>query len=311
MSTFDIFVSYASPDKEVAEALVSSLEERGAKCWIAPRNIDPGSDYGGEIIKGIQNSVLFVLVFSAHSNKSKHVLREVDRAIELDRTIVPVKIDKTLPMGGMDYRLCTVQWVELGELPIPRKIIDDILVVLAAAKQRERTKKKDMSKEENHESDEQNYHQYIELYKQNLISEINNNLVLELYDKPHYEDICITPLVFSTDSLGKLKKVVEINKVLASSKVSIIGEPGSGKTTALRKLALDLLHQSPTEILPVFISLASFSSEYKEKTIKDFQEYLNREVSLFGCPNINLFEQAGIKLILLLDGWDEIIPDNA
>jgi hypothetical protein len=117
--------------------LVASLETQGAKCWIAPRNIDPGGDYGEEIVKGIRDSILFVLVFSAQSNESKHVLREVDKAIAFDKVIVPIKIDRAMPTGGMDYRLCTVQWVESEELPIPKKVIDDILAVFTAAKKRE------------------------------------------------------------------------------------------------------------------------------------------------------------------------------
>lgn len=134
---YDIFVSYSSSDNEVVQYLVSCLETKGFKCWVAPRNIKPGCDYGEEIIKGIQNSVLFVLVFSTQSNNSKHVLREVDKAIGFDKVIVPIKIDKTLPTGGMDYRLCTVQWIESEELPIPDKVINNTLNVLAVAKQRE------------------------------------------------------------------------------------------------------------------------------------------------------------------------------
>jgi len=136
-STWDIFISYASPNKETADALAQQLEANGATCWIAPRNIDPGGDYGEEIVRGIQDSVMFVVVFSAQANGSKHVLREVDRAIGFDKVIVPIKIDATLPTGGMDYRLCTVQWVEAGGSPIPEKVIRDTLAVLEAARQRE------------------------------------------------------------------------------------------------------------------------------------------------------------------------------
>lgn len=80
--------------------------------------------------------MLFVLVFSNQANDSKHVLREVDRAIGYDKIIVPIKIDTTLPTGGMDYRLCTVQWVESEGIPIPEKVIQDTITVLSAAKQR-------------------------------------------------------------------------------------------------------------------------------------------------------------------------------
>jgi len=33
----DVFVSYASGDKPVADAVCSTLESHGVRCWIAPR----------------------------------------------------------------------------------------------------------------------------------------------------------------------------------------------------------------------------------------------------------------------------------
>jgi hypothetical protein len=38
----DIFISYSSIDKEVADKVCSILEENGISCWMAPRNITPG-----------------------------------------------------------------------------------------------------------------------------------------------------------------------------------------------------------------------------------------------------------------------------
>jgi len=40
----DVFVSYASDDKPTADAVCASLEARGIRAWIAPRDILPGSD---------------------------------------------------------------------------------------------------------------------------------------------------------------------------------------------------------------------------------------------------------------------------
>jgi hypothetical protein len=48
----DVFVSYSSRDKPVADAVCASLEGRGIRCWIAPRDILPGADWGEEIIRG-------------------------------------------------------------------------------------------------------------------------------------------------------------------------------------------------------------------------------------------------------------------
>jgi hypothetical protein len=133
----DIFISYSSKNQEAAESVAHALESAGATCWIAPRDIRPGSDYGEEIIKGITDSTMVVLVFSEYANASKHVLREVDRAINADKIIVPLRLDQSFPSGGMDYRLCTVQWVEAEGFPFPPKAISDTLSVLNAATKRD------------------------------------------------------------------------------------------------------------------------------------------------------------------------------
>ncbi len=138
-SHWDIFISHASQNKDIADNLCGTFEASSASCWIAPRNIDPGRDYGEEIVRGIQDSTMFVVVFSAQANGSKHVLREVDLALSFDKIVVPIKIDASSPTGGMDYRLRTFQWVEAGGIPIPDRIIGDTLTVLNAAKQRDST----------------------------------------------------------------------------------------------------------------------------------------------------------------------------
>ena len=42
-----VFISHASQDHVVAEEICRLLEEDGIRCWIAPRNVDPGHDYAG------------------------------------------------------------------------------------------------------------------------------------------------------------------------------------------------------------------------------------------------------------------------
>ncbi len=51
--TYDVFVSYASQDKTWADAACAVLERQRVRCWIAPRDITPGDEWGGAIIKGI------------------------------------------------------------------------------------------------------------------------------------------------------------------------------------------------------------------------------------------------------------------
>src|SRR5262249_44295636 len=45
------FISHAKDDQKRAREIATSLEERGLKCWIAPRDVRPGQSYGDEIIR--------------------------------------------------------------------------------------------------------------------------------------------------------------------------------------------------------------------------------------------------------------------
>jgi formylglycine-generating enzyme required for sulfatase activity len=78
--THDVMISYATRDVKVATAICAALEERKIRCWIAPRDIPPGDDYGAAIIHAIDAARVFVLVFSGAANESKPVAHELERA---------------------------------------------------------------------------------------------------------------------------------------------------------------------------------------------------------------------------------------
>src|ERR1700730_7726882 len=79
-SARDVFVSYASPDAVIANALCSALEAAGIACWIAPRDVRPGDFYADAIVQAINQCPAFVLILSQVATESPHVLREVERA---------------------------------------------------------------------------------------------------------------------------------------------------------------------------------------------------------------------------------------
>ena len=107
-----IFISYASAQQEAAEQVCSFLEAGGKQCWIAPRDISAGSNYGEEILRGIESSDAFVLVFDAAANESQHVLREVERAVSKKLPIVVLRLDDTVPSKAMEYFLLSIQWLD-------------------------------------------------------------------------------------------------------------------------------------------------------------------------------------------------------
>ena len=78
--THDVFISYSSKDKEIANAIREFLEKKGIVCWIAPRNIPPGATYAESIIGAINKCRLVILVFSSNANQSGHVKNEIEHA---------------------------------------------------------------------------------------------------------------------------------------------------------------------------------------------------------------------------------------
>ncbi len=114
----DAFISYSSKDAPVAESLCNTLEQQGIRCWIAPRDIPPAANYAEAIIEGIEGCRVLVLVFSANSNRSPHVIRELDRAVAKAIPILPFRIDAATPSGGMEYFLCVSQWLDAAKPPV-------------------------------------------------------------------------------------------------------------------------------------------------------------------------------------------------
>ena len=71
-----IFISHATHEAEYAKQVCEYLENHEYQYWIAPRDILPGHSYGEEIMRGIEQADLFLLIFSKKANESQHVLRE-------------------------------------------------------------------------------------------------------------------------------------------------------------------------------------------------------------------------------------------
>ena len=114
----DVFLSYAAADKAVAYGVLEGLEERRIRCWIAPRDVPPGSEYGQQIVDALKNCRVFVVIFSAAANGSPHVRREVERAVSLDRLIVPFRIENVAPSGAMEYCLGGTHWLDAFAPPV-------------------------------------------------------------------------------------------------------------------------------------------------------------------------------------------------
>jgi hypothetical protein len=115
----DVFVSYASHDAAIANAVVEQLERQGIKCWCAPRDVTPRSQYADEIVGAINDTKIVVLVLSEHVVVSPHVGKEIERASSKRRRIITLRIDAAPLTRSFEYFLSESQWIDVAALGMP------------------------------------------------------------------------------------------------------------------------------------------------------------------------------------------------
>ena len=113
-SSRSVFISYASPDSLVAEKVCAALEAAGILCWIAPRDVVPGTQYADGIVGAIDESRILVLIVSKEALASAHVGRELERAASKRHPIIALGVDTAPLTRAFEYFLNQSQWIEVG-----------------------------------------------------------------------------------------------------------------------------------------------------------------------------------------------------
>ena len=130
MSSHDVFICYSARDKTVATAICAVLEAEGVRCWMAPRDIVPGADWGESIIDAINDARAMVLVFSSNANDAQQqIKREVERAVNKSMPVIPFRIENVMPTKSLEYFLSTPHWLDAFTPPLDdhvRQLADSI-----------------------------------------------------------------------------------------------------------------------------------------------------------------------------------------
>ena len=127
----DIFVSYASADRDAAFRIVGFLEGQGIHCWVAPRDVAPGVEYGHAIINAIEQCKALVLVLSDQSNDSQFVRKEVERAVSKTKVVLPVRIREVTPSGSLEFYISSAQWVDAWKTPMEQHLMPLVAAIKA------------------------------------------------------------------------------------------------------------------------------------------------------------------------------------
>ena len=108
----DVFISYSSKNKDIADEIVKEFEGNDIKCWYAPRDIMPGEEWVTAITGGLESSKVLVLIYTDESNESRQVMNEVAVAFNAGKTIVPFRLTENKMNSEFEYYLTRVHWLD-------------------------------------------------------------------------------------------------------------------------------------------------------------------------------------------------------
>ena len=116
MNPGSVFISHSSksPDFDMTKVLAEKLLGSGLNVWWDKDGLEGGHQFTAEILEAIIRQHYFLFVFSKHSIGSSWCRRELARASELGKTIIPLKLDN-VPVESHPLELAGLLYIELQQ----------------------------------------------------------------------------------------------------------------------------------------------------------------------------------------------------
>lgn len=117
------FISHSSKNKALADAVVAELEANGIACWISSRDIRPGEpNYGKAILDGLSACQAVVLLLTEASNRSQHVMKEAERAVNRNIPILVAKFQPVTVSRDLEYYVSSAQFLDATAPPVQQHL---------------------------------------------------------------------------------------------------------------------------------------------------------------------------------------------
>lgn len=114
----EVFISYASQDRERVIAIAGHLEAAGVTVWLDQQRILGGDIYGPAIVRALRTAKVMVLMCTDAAMRSPNVRQEIVLAWKYQVPYLPLLLEPVSFPEQLEYWLEGWQWTEVLERPV-------------------------------------------------------------------------------------------------------------------------------------------------------------------------------------------------
>ena len=124
------FISYSTKNKESADSIKNLFNKNDIETWMAPNDIPAGSKYAEVISKAVKNCSCLVLLLTNNSQNSPWVAKEVERAINYKKIIIPIQLEDVILNDEFEMYISTDQILPIKKIDDSSTEIKNLLSIL-------------------------------------------------------------------------------------------------------------------------------------------------------------------------------------
>ena len=106
----DVFISYSRKDSAIVQEFAKHITAAGFSVWMDIDGIESGDEFKDKIVSAIEESRVFLFFSSEASNASPWTVKEVNVAVALKKSIIPIRLDESaynksilFDLAGLDF----------------------------------------------------------------------------------------------------------------------------------------------------------------------------------------------------------------